>query len=114
MSRRLNLLFRDGCHLQRNMMYWCESDNYFTALGGEETGEVNGEAKAAWTEDCAGGPSEAPSIKSPHKARASGTSNNRQHTAGGHQKFIWTTKRKGNKVLGFETPETTTKQKEMW
>jgi hypothetical protein len=52
-----------------------ESENYFTALVGDETGEVNGEVAAAETEESAEGQSEAPSIKSPHKARAGGTSN---------------------------------------
>jgi hypothetical protein len=74
-------------------------------------GRSKWEAKAAWTEDSAGGPSEAPRFKSPHKARAGGTSNSRQHTAGGHKKVIKTTKRKGSRVLGFETPETTAKTK---
>jgi hypothetical protein len=44
-----------------------ESENYFTALEGDETGEVNGEATAAGAEESTGGQSEAPSIKSPHK-----------------------------------------------
>ena len=60
-----------------------ESENYFTALARDETGEVNVEAKTAGMEYSTRGPSEAPSIKSPQKARAGGTSNNRHHTAEG-------------------------------
>jgi hypothetical protein len=85
-----------------------ESENYFTALAGDEVGEVSGKATADGAEESAGGQSEAPSIKSPHKARAGGTNNIRQRAAEGSN--IKTTKRKGSKVMGLATtdPKATT------
>ena len=77
-----------------------ESENYYTALAGDETGEGNGDTTA---EESTGGQSEAPSIRSPHKARPGGTSTKRQRTSEGTRKVIKTTKRKGSRVLGFVT-----------
>jgi hypothetical protein len=84
-----------------------ESENYYTALDREAT--------EAWKDDSSAGPSEAPIVKSPHKAGASGAGSRKQHTAGGHEKDIRTTKRKSNKVIAeqeggtvrFTTPENT-------
>jgi len=84
-----------------------ESENYYTALAGDKTGEVNGDPTATGAEESTGGQTEAPSIKSPHKTRAGGTSNNRHRTAEGTRKVIRKTMRKGSRVLGFVTPEPT-------
>ncbi len=82
-----------------------ESENYYTALAGDEADEGIGDETE---EDSAGGHSEAPSIKSPLKARARGTSNDRHRTTERTRKVIKSTKRKGSRVLGFVTPEPTT------
>ena len=82
-----------------------ELENYYTALAGEEADEGIGDETA---EDSAGGHSEAPSIKSPLKDRARGTSTKRQRTTERTRKVIRSTKRKGSRVLGFVTPEPTT------
>jgi hypothetical protein len=88
-----------------------ESENYFTALAGDEMGEVNEETTATRAEDSAGGPSEAPSIKNPHKATVEGKSNNRQRTAEGPRATTKTEKRGGNRILEFATPGPTTTPK---
>jgi hypothetical protein len=84
-----------------------ESENYFRALAGDETGEVSGEATVDGAEESAGGQSEAPSIRSPHKTSACGTSIIRERTTEGTRSVIKTTKRKGSRMMGCATPEPT-------
>ncbi len=78
-----------------------ESDNFYSAL------ERN--VSEAWTDVSSEGPSEAPFIKSPHKARGGGIIIRQKHNAMGGERVIRMTKRRGSRVVGFVTPETITR-----
>ena len=79
-----------------------ESENYYTALAGDETEGENGDDAA---EDSAGGQSEAPSIKSPLKAGFRGTKTDGQRAAKGSGKETTATRRSNGRVLEFGIPE---------
>ncbi len=67
------------------------------------------------TEETTGESPDAPNIKSPFKTRlgrGSRTANQKHLTTETRTQVIRTTKRKGSRVIGFTTPEATTKTKE--
>jgi hypothetical protein len=68
-----------------------ESENFYSTF--------DREASEAWTEVASEGPSEAPSVKSPHKARTKGAGTRQRRSSGEDGRVIRATKRKEGRIV---------------